>query len=343
MPVDLHQGFRVDSADLPDESVIFGSSAAMREVHGKIGRVLQSDFPLLLQGERGTGKDLVARFLHTRSNRREGPFVKLSCAAVPQRLLEGELLGYEGGAIAGATDSRPGLIDMADGGTLFLDEIGEMGLALQRKLLLLLQDGRYFRVRGSEERQASVRIVCGTNVNLAVAVKSGIFRQDLFNHVSLMCFRLSPLRERKEDIPQLWDFFSERLARKFGKSAPQLTRAVLAVLERWNWPGNLCELENCIVRVIILGDGEAIGEELRRQMALINTADGQQERGRHTKGASRQAAAEALILRVLRANHWNQRKTTEELKRTYRLLLYRLRSAGVLQRPRSRRGFPRPG
>lgn len=342
MPIDLHPGFQVDLSDLPSEAVIFGCTPAMSEIQGKISRVLDTDFPVLLQGERGTGKDLVARFLHARSNRRQAPFVKLSCAAIPQRLLESELLGSGDAAAGSANEVKTGLVEIADGGTLFLDEIAEMGLALQGKLLHLLRDGHYFRVGSREERRANVRIVCATNVKLAAAVKRGTFRRDLFNQIEMVCFRLSALRDRKEDIPQLWDFFAHKLARKFGKNAPKLTPAVLHILERWSWPGNLCELENCIARVIILGNEEALGEELRRQAARASAVDGQLDQGARTRGVSRKAAAEAMILQVLQANHWNQRKTTEELKRSYRSLLYRLRKSGLLQRPRSRRIFPRP-
>jgi transcriptional regulator with PAS, ATPase and Fis domain len=284
----------------------------------------------------------VARFLHARSSRQQGPFVKLSCAAVPSGLLEGELLGQEAGSLPGSHEGKRGLVEIADRGTLFLDDIGEMGWALQRKLLHLLQNGRYFRVGGREERQSSVRVVCATNANLAAAIKRGTFRRDLFQQMDVMCLRLSALRERKEDIPQLWKFFTDKLSRKFGKGAPQLTPEVLHVLEQWSWPGNLCELENCIARVIILGDQEAMNEELRRQAALTSVLDGQLEKSWRSKSASRQAATEAMILQVLRANYWNQRKTAEELKRTYRSLLYRLRRAGVVQRPRSRGRFPRP-
>jgi two-component system, NtrC family, response regulator AtoC len=342
MPAELHQGFQVDPAELPSEAVIFGSTAAMLEVRDKIECAREGDFPVLLQGESGTGKDLVARFLHARSSRHQGPFVKLSCAAISPSLLEGELLGYEEGSFPGSSDGKRGLVEIADGGTLYIDDVGEMGWTLHRKLLHLLQNSRYFRVGGREERQASVRVVCATNVNLAAAIKKGAFRRDLFHHMDVMCLRLSALRERKEDIPQLWDFFTEKLARRFGKRPPQLTPEVLHVLEQWNWPGNLCELENCIARVIILGDEEAIGEERRRQAALASALDGQADRSWRAKSISRQAAADAVILQVLQANRWNQRKTAGELKRTYRSLLYRLRNAGVAQRPRSRRGFLRP-
>lgn len=342
MPVDLHHCFRVDPAELPGEAIIFGSTAAMREVHGKIERVLHCDLPVLLQGERGTGKDLVARFLHARSGRRDGPFVKLSCAAMPQRLLETELLGCEAGSALGTNEARPGLIEVAEGGTLFLDEIGEIGLALQRKLLFLLQDGRYFRVGSREERQARVRIICSTNVHLGSAVKKGTFRRDLFNHMEGMCFRLSALRERKEDIPLLWEFFSEKLARKLGKSAPRLTPAVQRVLVEWDWPGNLCELENCIARVMVLGDEEGIGEQLKRQAAFVNGVNGQEKKRRRTGGSSRSLSDGIKSQQVPETDRRSQRKTPDDLKRSHRSLLYRLRNGGRLQRPRRRRRFPRP-
>ena len=341
MPAHLHQGFQVNPAELPSEAVIFGSTPAMCEVRSRVARVLDADFPVLLQGERGTGKDLVARYLHARSSRREGPFVKLSCAAIPQRLLESELLGADGPSASGNDEVKSGLIEIAEGGTLFLNEIAEMGLMLQRKLLHLLRDGHYFRAGSREEKRANVRIVCATNINLAAAVKKGTFRKDLFNQMDVLCFRLSALRDRKADIPQLWDFFACKLGKKFGRSAPKLTPAVLHVLEQWDWPGNLCELENCIARAMILGDEDAIGEGFRRREPLAHPGNGRFERSGRFKAPSRQTAAEATILQVLQANRWNQRKATEELKRSYRSLLYRLRKAGILHRPRSHRAFPR--
>jgi DNA-binding NtrC family response regulator len=341
VPAELHQGFRVDPADLPEEEVIFGGTPAMEEVRARIGRILDADFPVLLQGERGTGKDLVARFLHARSNRSDGPFVKLSCAAIPQRSLESELLGSEDASGSAGGEGKTGLIEVAEGGTLFLDEISEMGLTLQRKLLHLLRDGRYFRAGSRMERQANVRILCASNVKLDKAVRAGRFRKDLFEQMDVLCFRLAPLRERKTDIPRLWEYFAGKLARKFGRTAPALTPAALEVLEQWDWPGNLCELENCIARVMILGDEKAIGEGFRRQAALADARHGRPERNR-SKLAVRPAAAEAMILQVLEANRWNRRKATEELKRSYRSLLYRLRKSGIQHRPRSPRAFPRP-
>ena len=175
MSADLSQSFRIDPADLPGEAVIFGSTPAMREIRSKIDCVLSSDLPVLIQGESGTGKEVVARFLHTRSNRRDAPFVKLNCAAIPASLLESELFGFEKGSFTGANGDRPGLVEIADAGTLFLNEIGEMSWELQGKLLGLLQNGSYTRIGGHEERMGRVRVICATNIDLQEAVKRVLF------------------------------------------------------------------------------------------------------------------------------------------------------------------------
>jgi two-component system response regulator AtoC len=346
MSADVAQSFRIEPTELPCEAVIFGRTAAMREMRGRIDRILDNDLPVLIRGESGTGKELVARFLHLRSDRREKPFVKMNCAAIPGSLLESELLGFEKGAFTGATEAKRGLVEFADGGTLFLDEIGDMDLSLQAKLHHLLQDGRYTRIGGSEGRQARVRVVCATSRDLEAAVESRAFRQDLLYRIDLMCLNLLPLRERKEDIPQLSDFFLRKLAGKFGKKAPRLTPTALHLLKQWNWPGNLRELENWIARIIILGADEALGAELRRQVALSSAVDNRQTRVGDFKETSREAASattSAVILQVLQANHWNRRKTAQDLNMSYRSLLYKLRDAGMPQRRRSHRGLHSQG
>jgi two-component system, NtrC family, response regulator AtoC len=341
MPTDLVQSFRIDPAELPSEAVIFGASAAMRDVHGQIERIVHNDLPVLIRGESGTGKEVVAKFLHARSYRREAPFVKVNCAAIPEKLLESELLGYEKGSFTGASESKKGLVELASGGTLFLDEIGDMDWALQTKLLHLLQDGQYSRVGGSKGHQARVRVICATNGDLEKAVEKRVFREDLFYRIDVINLHLSPLRERKDDIPQLCEHFLEKLAKKFHKTAPELTPGALHLLQQWSWPGNVRELENWIARVIILGDDQAAGGELSRHMA--HSAEGLHPRNGHLKEASRQAAstaARSVILRVLQANRWNRRKTAEELNISYRSLLYKLREAGLPQRRRSHKGLP---
>jgi two-component system response regulator AtoC len=343
MPTDVSQSFRIDPADLPGEAVIFGCTPAMREIRSKIDFILSSDLPVLLQGESGTGKEVVARFLHTRSNRRDAPFVKLNCAAIPANLLESELFGYEKGSFTGAAEVRTGLVETADGGTLFLDEIGDMSWELQGKLLRLLQDGTYTRIGGSQERRGRIRVICATNVNLQEAVEKGAFRDDLFYRIDIVSLRLSALRDRKSDIPQLCDYFLEKLARKFRRNVPQLNPATLHLLKQWNWPGNLRELENWIARAIILGDDEALGAELRRQVEMTDALASRQPRPTSLKDVSRRAtsaATNAVILKVLQANRWNRRKTAEELNMSYRSLLYKLREVGLPQRRRGHRGLP---
>ena len=270
MPAELAQSIQFVEAELPSEAVIFGRTSAMREVRGKIERALHSDLPVLIQGESGTGKEVIGRFLHTRSSRRDAPFVKLNCTAIPVNLLESELLGHDPSSPARESDSKRGLVESAEGGTLFLDEIGEMEWGLQAKLLRLIQDGRYLRVGGREERLAHVRVVCSTNSDLAAAVERRAFRQDLLYRIDVIGLRLPPLRERMKDIPQICEYLLEKLSRQFGKKAPQLSPAAFQLLMQWKWPGNIRELENWIARIIIFGAEEVVGLELKRQLASMN-------------------------------------------------------------------------
>jgi len=345
MTAELNQSFRIDPADLPDESVIFGQTLAMCEIRKRIDRVLSSDLPVLIQGESGTGKELIARFLHFRSNRRQAPFVKLNCAAVPASLLESELFGYQKGSFTGAKEDRPGLIEIAEGGTLFLDEIDELHRDLQAKLLSLLQDGSFTRIGGKEEQVAHIRLICATSTDLLKAVGSGTFREDLFYRIDVVSLRLPPLRDRKDDIPRLCDHLLQKLSRQFERNAPRLDDETLRLLMEWRWPGNMRELENWIARAIILGDAEALRMELRHRLGTVNSRNVGEFRTSDLKEASRQAtsvASGAVILKVLQANRWNRRKTAEDLNMSYRSLLYKLREAGIPQRRRSHRRFPSP-
>jgi two-component system response regulator AtoC len=340
MSTSLDRSFRVDQAELPGQTVIFGGTPTMREIRSRIDSVLSVDLPVLIQGESGTGKELIARFLHARSSRRDAPFVKLNCSAIPANLLESELFG----SFKGTSEDRPGLIEIADGGTLFLNEIGEMSLDLQGKLLRLLRDRSYTRIGGHEERSVRIRVVCATNIDLQKAVELGTFREDLFYRINVVSLRPSPLRDRKSDIPQLCEYFLEKLSRQFRRSMPKLSPATLELLKQWDWPGNLRELENWIARAIILGDDESLGAELKRQLEMPNGLTSRQPRLGSMKEATDRATSavtSALILNVLRANRWNRRKTAEELKMSYRALLYRLRSVGMAQKRRSHRGPPR--
>jgi two-component system response regulator AtoC len=343
MSTSLDRSFRVDPAELPGQTVIFGGTPTMREIRSRIDSVLSVDLPVLIQGERGTGKELIARFLHARSSRRDAPFVKLNCSAIPASLLERELFGSEKGSFKGASEDRPGLIEIAAGGTLFLNEIGEMNLDLQDKLLRLLQDGAFTRIGGREQRLGHIRVVCATNIDLQKAVEAGTFREDLFYQINIVSLCPPPLRDRKSDIPQLCEYFLQKLSLQFRRNIPQLRPATMQLLKQWDWPGNLHELENWIARAIILGDDEALGAELKRRLEMPNGLATRHSRLGSLKEATDRATSavtSALILKALQANRWNRRKTAEKLNMSYRALLYKLRDAGIPQRRRRHRGRP---
>ena len=343
MSTSLDRSFRVDPAELPGEAVIFGGTPAMREIRSRIDSVLAVDLPVLIQGESGTGREVIARFLHARSSRRDQPFVKLNCSAIPANLLESELFGAEKGFIKGASGDRPGLIEIADGGTLFLNEIGDLSLDLQGKLFRLLRDCSYTRIGGREERFGHIRVVCATTVDLQKAVELGTFREDLFYRINIVSLRPSPLRDRKSDIPQLCEYFLKKLSLQFRRNMPQLRPVTLQLLGQWDWPGNLRELENWVARAIILGDDEALGAELMRRLEMSKGLASRQPRLGSLKEATDRATSavtSALILKALQANRWNRRKTAEELNMSYRALLYKLRDVGIPQRRRSHRGRP---
>lgn len=342
MATNLDETLRIAPADLPSEAVLFGGTPAMREVRDRIESIRSSDGPVLIQGLSGTGKEMIARFLHMRSNRHDRPFVKLSCTAMPAGLIERKIFGCENESSSTATEDRLGLIEVADGGTLFLSEIGDANLELQDKLVRLLRDGTYTRTGGREERMGRARLVCATNVDLVEAVSSGSFRGELLDCIDAVHLRLSPLRDRKNDIPQLCEYFFEKLSRQFQRPKPELSPGTIELLTRWSWPGNLLELKNWIARTIILGDDEALAEELERRIKTVDRPE-QSRTGssQRTGDGASLTGTSALILRALESNRWNRRKTAEALHMSYRALLYKLRGVGLPQRRRSHRGPPR--
>lgn len=344
MSTGLLHNFRIDPADLPSEAVIFGRTAAMRDLHHKIDRILNSDLPVLLRGESGTGKEVIARYLHTHSNRRNAPFVKVSCAAIPMGLFESELPGRGKGDFGAEGDDSQTLAEMADGGTVFLDEIADMEWSQQTRLLNLLQDGgQCSGIEGSNGRQARVRVICATNADLEAAVERRTFRQDLFYRIDVIGLNLTPLRERKEDIPELCEYFAQKLARKFGKRETRLSPDALHSLKQWNWPGNMRELENWMARSVALGEDGAVGADQGRHMALLYEMDAVQPAAGDLKEVARQAASDAaqeVILKALQANHWNRRRTAEELNMSYRSLLYKLRELSGPSKRRSKKESP---
>ena len=243
--------------DLPADDMI-GASGAMRSVLALIDRIKDTDVTVLINGETGTGKELVARALHFSSCRKAGPFIPVHCAAIPNELLESELFGHEKGAFTGAGQQRLGMFEAANDGTLFLDEIGEMPLAMQSKLLRAIQEREIRRVGSSETIHINVRLVCATNRDLAASVKAGEFREDLFYRINVVPLVLPALRDRREDIPTLVLHFAQQFARELNRPAPQFTPLAMERFVYYGWPGNVRELQHALERLIITCDASPI-------------------------------------------------------------------------------------
>ena len=239
----------------------------MREIRGEIERALGDDLPVLIEGESGTGKGLIGQFLHKHSAHSEGPFLNLNCTAVPTGLLEGEMFGYEKGAAADVRETKSDSIAVASGGTLFLDEIGSMDLTLQQKLMRTLKSGHYRRIDGREDLVVKTRFVCAASIDLEAGLRNHALLEELLGCFAHHRVCLLPLRERKEDIPQLCEYLLEKFARDFGRRVPHLSQRAVEAFQRWKWPGNIRELENWIARIVIFGAEEVVGLEFNRQLA----------------------------------------------------------------------------
>jgi len=238
------------------------NSVAMRRLNGIVDRASASDVTVLICGESGVGKEIVARTLHERSRRRDGPFVKVNCAALPLELLESELFGYERGAFTGANHQKPGKFELAATGSIFLDEIGEMPVTLQAKLLQVLQDREFSRLGSRHDIRVDVRVLAASNRDLAQEVKRGGFREDLFYRLNVVTIRVPPLRDRREEIPVLVDYFLERYSQEHGSAPPRVSETTRTRLMQYGWPGNVRELENIMKRIVVLGT-EAVVDELQ--------------------------------------------------------------------------------
>jgi transcriptional regulator with GAF, ATPase, and Fis domain len=230
----------------------------MQEVYKTIGRVAATDATVLIRGETGTGKELVARAVYQHSRRSQAPLLVVNCTAIPETLLESELFGYEKGAFTGAVTRRIGKFEQAHLGTLFLDEVGDMPLSTQAKILRFLQERTFERLGSSQTLRADVRLLAATNRDLEQAMAEGLFREDLYHRLNVVTIQLPPLRERRQDIPRLIDYFLERLSRPLGIDRPPLSAQALEVLGNHPWPGNVRELEHCLQRVLIFTRGHAV-------------------------------------------------------------------------------------
>jgi two-component system response regulator AtoC len=311
---------------------IVSRNVRMREIFSLVSKVCDFKTTVLIQGESGTGKELIARALHYNSTRKGRPFVAVNCGAIPENLLESELFGHVKGAFTDAGSDKAGLFEQADGGTLFLDEIGEMPLALQVKLLRVLQDEEIRRVGGSSSRKVDVRVISATAKDLEEAVRKGHFREDLYFRLNVFALMLPPLRERSEDIPLLVEHFMAKYAERFAKPVPVCDPAALKALAAYGWPGNVRELENCIERGMVLCNADrfmidCLPERVRGAGAgadgalwLADTVSIKEAQERMER---------TLIQRALEQTNGNRTHAARLLEISHRALLYKLKEYGI--------------
>ncbi len=316
-------------------NLFFGRNRRMFNIRQMLKDVAPSEAPVLIRGETGVGKEVVARELHALSLRSRKSFLKLNCAALPSELVESELFGYERGAFTGAFQKKPGMFELADGGTILLDEIGDMDFKLQAKLLQVLQDHEFQRIGGKETIRVDVRVMAATHRDLEHAIANRQFREDLYYRLNVIAIELPALRERKEDVIPMAEF----LIRKYCPSSPpSLTPAMKQAFSDYNWPGNIRELENIVRRFIILRDPESIVRELGTKMARRDIAqaqvaipDGRPDNGpilaQVTK--AKQEAETTAILGALSSTRWNRKQAAALLKIDYKALLYKMKKLGI--------------
>jgi len=306
---------------------IIGNSGAMREVYRAIHQVSDSDSTVLIRGDSGTGKELVAHAIHYSSPRADAPFVKVNCAALSENLLESELFGHEKGAFTGAIQARQGRIEEAGGGTLFLDEIGDFSPTTQVKLLRVLQEKEFERVGSNRSRKANVRVICATHRDLEQMTEAGTFRQDLYYRINVFPIFLPPLRERKDDILLLADHFVELCARRMGKDMRRISTPAINMMVAYHWPGNVRELENCIERATLLStDGVVHGHHLP---PTLQTSEASETVGEGTLAERVDVFERDIIVDALKRTGGNMAEAGRDLGVTPRVLRYKVRHLDI--------------
>ncbi len=308
-------------------SNIIGKSKKMRELYELVEAVAASDANILIQGENGTGKELIANALHVRSNRAEGKFIKINCAAIPKDLIESELFGYKKGAFTGAMQDKVGLLELASGGSLMLDEIGEMPSFLQTKLLRVLQEREYRPVGSERTVKVDFRLICATNIDLETALKDGRLREDLYFRINTITVRVPPLRERTEDVPLLCTHFVEKFNQRYRKSIKEISPAAFRLLIRNRWPGNVRELENAIERAVLVSKGlEIQPADLPETIRDLAAANPEFSVPPHHSLAEIEKMA---LIQTLQRTNWNKQEAAHILG-LYRPTLYsKMRKHGI--------------
>jgi two-component system response regulator AtoC len=333
--------FRRDCIVSRPYALLFCHSTQMEKVRTVVDQVAPTDLTLLIEGEGGTGKELVAQAVHFKSYRRQRPLIKVNCAVIPSQRLESELFGFEKGAFSGAQTRKPGKFELAREGTIFLDEIGCLDGSLQAKLLRVLQDDEFSPLGGKDSIKINARFIASTKQNLRYAVDQGRFREDLYYRINVVNIPVPPLRERKEEIPSLSQYFLSLYNTRYGRSYPKLSLETEEVFLNHDWPENVRQLERIIKRIVVLGDEkpvirELIGEQGRttESAAYADPIETSPEREEGLKDVGRRAAKEAekaAIKMMLGQTRWNRRRTAELLQISYKALLYKIREYGLDQ------------
>lgn len=318
---------------------ILGKSRKMLQVLDIVKKVTPTSVTVLIYGESGTGKELVAKAIHYNSPRKDKPFIAINCAAIPETLIESELFGYEPGAFTGANTRKIGLIESAQGGTLFLDEIAELPLILQSKLLRVLQDKEVRRIGGKDTTKVDVRIIAATNKNLSEEVERNKFREDLYYRLKVVTVEIPPLRERKEDIPDLVRFFIEKYSREFGKRIFDIDEKALQALMNYNWPGNIRQLETLIERAIIICEGEKITLKDIKDELKLNVPKSAFDIDIPDEGLNYEELEKELLKKALIKSNYVIAKAARLLGMSYKTFWYRLEKFGISENFPKRENF----
>jgi two-component system response regulator AtoC len=316
-----------------DFGAMAGASLAMRELFNQVAQICQRDTTVLITGESGTGKELIAREIHRRSSRRDGPFVAINCAAIPETLIESELFGHERGAFTNAIEKRLGHVELANGGTLFLDEVGELSLAVQVKLLRFLQEQEFYRVGRSKPISVDVRVITATNRDLETAVREKTFRQDLLYRVNVVNLHVPPLRERREDIPRLINHCVKKLSPRYGGRIIGMSPEALSALCSYAWPGNVRELENVLEGLLALSDSDVVAVESLPRKVVGRSGDGAQAQLVDSSGLAFGEAERIfeteMIIKALHKANFVQTRAAKLLGISRRILKYKMDKLGI--------------
>jgi Nif-specific regulatory protein len=325
--VDENAHLRLELKERYDFSNLIGTSGAMRQVCEQVAQVARTNTTVLLRGESGTGKELIAHAIHYNSSRSKKPFIKVSCAALPQDLIESELFGYEKGAFTGAHAAKKGRFELANGGTLFLDEIGDLNLTTQIKLLRVLQEREFERLGGTETVHTNIRLVAATNKDLEKAIAAGEFRDDLYYRLNVFTIFVPPLRERKPDIFLLADHFLDKFAREHGKKIKRISTPAIDMLASYHWPGNVRELANAMERAVVICDSEVV--HAHHLPPTLQTAEASGTGQTSSLRESLEGYEKDALLDALKSARGNRAKAARLLATTERIFNYRVRKYGI--------------